>query len=239
MSTSGTTTFALNRDQVINAALRKLAVLSGGSSPETYEVTNAAQALNSMIKGFHADGMPVWAIKEYTLTNVSGTASYDIGVGKTLNTPMPLKVVQAFRTEANTPNIPMNIYTHYDYDLLPLTNTSGPPVNLWYQPFSTYGTIHLWPVPSDDTTTITIVYQRPFEDMTSATDDFDFPPYWTDALIYGLAWRLAPEYGIPLQDRQLMAKEAEFFHNQALSFGTEEGSISFMPDWSGRTAGMK
>ena len=41
MSTSGTTTWKLNRDAVISAALRKLSVLSGGSTPETYQVTTA------------------------------------------------------------------------------------------------------------------------------------------------------------------------------------------------------
>ena len=74
------------------------------------------------------------------------------------------------------------------------------------------------------------MYQRPYEDMNTATDDFDFPAYWTEALIYGLAWRLSGEYGVPIQDRATIMKEAEYFHAQALSYGTEEGSIYFMPD---------
>lgn len=235
MSTSGTTTWSMNRNSVINSALRKLVAISGGSSPAAFEVTNAAESLNAMIKGFHADGMPVWAIKEYTFSTVANTSTYNIGNSQTLNTPMPLKVLQAYRIEqTGAVNVPMNVYNHYDYNLLPVNASSGEPVNIFYQPFSNYGTIKLWPTPSDATTTVTIVYQRPFEDMTSATDDFDFPPYWTEALIYGLAWRLAPEYGVPIQDRQLMQKEAEFFHQQALSFGTEEGSLFLMPDWSGR-----
>lgn len=234
MSTSGTTTWSLQRDAIINSALRKLAVLSGGSSPQTYEVTNAAEALNAMIKGFQTDGMPVWAIKSYTFT-VSATSQYLIGNGQTLNTPMPLKVVQAYRNQSNSVNIPMNVYTNYNYNLLPLSTSSGTPVNLYYQPKETFGEINVWPIPSDTTTTITIVYQRPYEDMNSATDDVDFPSYWTEALIYGLAWRLSPEYGIPLQDRNLLMKEAEFFHEKAMSFGSEEGSLYLQPDWSGRT----
>ena len=234
MSTSGTTVWSLQRDAVINGALRKLAVLSGGSSAAAYETTNAAEALNAMIKGFQADGMPVWAIKSYTMTTVSGTSAYNIGVSQTLNTPMPLKVLQAYRNQTNSVNVPMNIYTNYNYNLLPLSTSSGVPINLYYQPLSTYGTINLWPIPSDSPTTITLVYQRPFEDMNIATDDFDFPSYWTEALIYGLAWRLAPEYGIPLQDRAAFQKEAEFFHQQALFFGQEEGSIYLSPDWAGK-----
>lgn len=234
MSTSGTTVWSLQRDEVINGALRKLAVLSGGSSPATYEITNAAETLNAMVKGFQADGMPVWAIKKYTFTVVSGTSVYNIGNSQTLNTPMPLKVLQAYRNQANSVNVPMNIYTNYNFNLLPLTLTSGVPINLYYQPLSNYGVISLWPIPDDSTTTITLVYQRPFEDMNTATDDFDFPPYWTEALIYGLAWRLAPEYGVPIQDRAAMMKEAEFFHQQALMYGSEEGSIYMTPDWAGK-----
>lgn len=235
MSTSGTTTWSLQRDAVIKGALRKLSVLSGGSTPTASQVTEASEALNAMIKGLQADGMPLWAIKEYTFSTVAGTNTYNIGTGQTLNTPMPLKVIQAYRVEqSGALNVPLNVYTRYDYNLLPINTTSGEPITLYYQPLSTYGVLELWPSPVDSNTTITIVYQRPFEDMTSATDDFDFPAYWTEALIYGLAWRLSPEYGIPIQDRQLLMKEAEFFHSNAMSFGTEEGSLFFSPDTTGR-----
>ena len=234
MATSGSTTWSLQRDDVINGALRKLGVLPEGVTANASQIASGVIALNAMVKGFQTDGMPVWAIKEYTFTTVAGIGSYDIGIAKTINTPMPLKVLQAYRIEqTGAVNVPLLVYNHYDYDLLPVNASSGEPVNLFYQPFSTYGTLKLWPTPIDATTTVTLVYQRPFEDLTSATDDFDFPPYWTEALIYGLAWRLSPEYGIPLQDRQVYMKEAEFFHDKAMSFGTEEGSLFVMPDRTG------
>ena len=235
MSTSGTTTWKLNRNEIIYAALRKLGVLSGGSTPEAYQVTDGTQALNAMIKAFETDGMPLWSIKSYTFTVTTGTAAYNIGPSQTFNTNKPLKVIQAWRNDSTSySNVPMNIYTNYNYAILPLVNSSGTPVNLYYQPLRDYGVINLWPKPSDSTTTITLRYQTPFEDMTSSTDDIDFPSEWTEAIIYGLAHRLSPEYGIPLQDRQLLAKEAEFFHEKALSFGTEEGGIFFQPDTAGR-----
>lgn len=234
MSTSGQTTWTLQRDSIISAALRKLGVLSGGSSPAVYEVTNATEALNAMLKGLSAEGMPVWAIKSYTFSTVVGTPSYAIGVGQTLNTPVPLKIVQAFRGDGITySNVPINIYTDYNYNILPIVTSSGVPVNLYYQPQSSFGTINLWPKPSS-VVSVTIRYQRPFEDMVNATDELDFPSYWTEAVIYGLAARLAPEYGIPLQDRQLLQQEALALKQQALSFGTEEGSLYIQPDWSGR-----
>lgn len=233
MSTSGSTTWKLQRDAIISAALRKLAVLSGGSTPTTSQVTEASEALNAMIKGFQADGMPVWAIKSYTFTTILSQADYQIGVGQALNTPVPLKIIQAWRSDSNTSNVPMNIYTDENYNRLPLAYSSGTPINLYYQPQSYLGTINLWPKPADATTQITIRYQRPFEDMNASTDDLDFPPYWTEAIIFGLADRLAPEYGVPLQDRQLITQQAERFHQTALLFGMEEGSMFFQPDEMG------
>jgi hypothetical protein len=69
--------------------------------------------------------------------------------------------------------------------------------------------------------------------MNASTDDLDFPPYWTEAIIYGLADRLAPEYGVPLQDRQVLSQQAERFHQTALMFGQEEGSLFFQPEHVG------
>ncbi len=234
MATSGTYSWSIRRDEIIGAALRKLSVLSGGSLPQSFEVTAAAQALNAMIKGFQVDGMPVWRMIKYTFNTQVNVSKYTIGEGMVLNTPEPLKIVQAYRNETNSTNVPLNIYTQFNYNMLPQGYTSGPPVNLYYQPLRAYGEINLWPTPLVTTTTISILYQAQYADMNSALDDIDFPSYWSEAVIYGLAWRLAPEYGIPLQDRGVLAKEAEYFHQQALSYGSEEGSLYLQPDWSGK-----
>lgn len=233
MSTSGTSVYTQNRNEVITGALRKLAVLASGATPSANQIADANAALNAMVKAFHADGMPLWKIKEYTFQTVAGTDTYTIGPSQTFNINQPLKVIQALYQVEDSQYVPMNIYTHYDYNMLPNVNTSGTPVNFYYEPLRTTGVIYLWPIPVDSTTNIKIVYQAPFEDMTSATDDFDFPNYWIEALIYNLAWRMCPEYGIPPTDRNILAQEAKFFKQEALSFGTEEGSMYLMPDWSG------
>lgn len=235
MATSGVSSWELTRDEIINAAMRKLGVLAEGDTANVAQLLTAAQALNSLMKTLQAKGMPLWAIKEYTFTTVASTASYNIGNSQTLATPLPLKVIQAERTESSgAVNIPMNIYTHYDFNLLPVNAASGEPVTLFYQPYTNFGVIKLWPTPNDSDTTITITYQRPFEDVVAGTDNIDFPSYWTDAIIYHLARRLAPEYGTSKEDRAILAAEAKDYTDEALSFGTEEGSLYLMPDWAGR-----
>jgi hypothetical protein len=231
MATSGSTDWSLNRDQVITGALRKLAVLPSGGSPSTEQTSDASSALNALVKAFQADGMPVWKITETTFTVTSGTNSYTVGPSQTVTTVgAPLKVLQALYTPTGGNNTPMNVYNRYDFNMLPSSSSTGFPINLYYQPLGATGTIKLWPTPSDSTTEITIHYQTPYEDMDAASDDFDFPSYWTQALIMNLAWVMAPEYSIPPTDRTLLQKEADYWHTYALSLGSEEGSMYMMPN---------
>ena len=236
MSTSGDTTWQLNRDQIIAAALRKVG-FAEGEVPNANQISYASDALNALIQSWRADGMPVWAMKTYSFTTIANQQTYDIGVGKTLATPMPLKLTEAVRVNTTGGNrVPLNIYTDYDFKLLSnFQNAVGTPVQIYYQPFSTYGTIHLWPLPDSTFSsgnTIEITYQRPFEDFDNATDEPDFPSYWTRAIIWGLANELSEEYGIPAADAARLEKKAEKAKDLALSYGTEEGSIKLMPDWT-------
>lgn len=238
MSTSGVTTFEMNRDDIINSALRKVGAVSEGQVASPQAIIDATMALNAMLKTFEVRGMPLWAIKE-TLFPLTSTRQYSIGIGATINTPAPLKIIQATLLDVTNPDaeniLPMNIYTHYDYNLLTTQDSSGYPIHLMYEPLLPTGVINIWPTPdsfSISNRNIRIVYQRPFSDFVSSTDTPDFPSYWSEALVYGLAWRLSPEYGVPLQDRQLLSKEAEYMLEEALSFGTEEGSFSIQPNWT-------
>ena len=235
MATSGDTTWQLNRDQIIAAALRKVG-FAEGETPNATQISNAAEALNALVAALRADGMPVWAMKTLSFPVTANVQNYEIGVGQTVNTPMPMKLMQAIRVDTlGGVRVPLNIYTQYDFNLLSnFTNTTGTPVQVYYQPKATSGTLRLWPIPDAEfatNNTIEITYQRPFEEFDASTDEPDFPSYWTRALIYGLSAELAPEYGLPLQDRGYLEKKAQDVKELALSFGTEEGSIRFMPDW--------
>lgn len=235
MSTSGVTTFNMTSDNLVTAALRKLAVLGDGQSPSTTQLTSGTEALNVMLKTFQTKGMPLWAIKEYDVP-LTSTNAYTIGTGQTVNTPAPLVVLQAILVDTLANNsVPLNPKSHTDFNLLTIGASAGTPVSYWYEPLNQTGVLHVWPTPDNYSTTnrkIKLVYQRPFEDMVSGSNNLDFPQYWQEAIIYGLAYRLSPEYGIPLQDRQAIAQDAAYFLSEALAFGNEEGSMFIQPDWT-------
>ena len=127
----------------------------------------------------------------------------------------------------------MRVLTREEYNRLGNKTSLGQPIQLFYEPLLTTGVVHLFPVP--DTTsiadcTVVLVYQRPFEDFDASTDNPDFPQEWFNAIKFGLADLLAPEYGLPLQERQDLARRAKSLRDTALGFGTEEGSLYFMAD---------
>ena len=234
MSTSGTTSFSVNRDDIIKRALRLVGAISQGQSPSTAVVDESSFALNGLIKSLEAEGMPLWAITNVSIPLTTGVNSYDIGTGLTVNISKPLKVYQAFNHNSSSNiDIPMRILTQQEYNILGNKTSQGNPIQIYYQPLRDYGVLKVFPTPSAvDVTnnTVVIYYQRSFEDAGSATDAQDFPQEWYDALSYGLAVRLAPEYGLPIEDRKALLQEYMMIKNEALSFGTEEGSYYFQAD---------
>lgn len=234
MATSGTSNFQANRDQIITSSLRKVAAIAEGETPSQEMLDNGAFLLDAIIKEAHVDGMPLWAIEEMTIPCSSfSQGQYNITV------PAPLKVLYAYLRDNSNPNnpidIPLQILTHYDYNWLASKLDMGMPIQFFYNPDILSGTLKVWPIPDNYSKMyrqVIITYQRPFEDAGSGTNTLDFPPSWNLALIYQLAWILAPEYGLPPTDRTALAKEAEIFRDRALSFGTEEGSLFVRPEYN-------
>ena len=233
MSTSGVTTNQLTQYQFIDAALRTLGVLALDQTPTSTEYTNALVKLNGLVGELRVKGLQIFQRTTYTMTLTNGTSSYNIGNGLTLNTPYPLHLLQAIRLDANSSTrVDMDIIANSNFNRLP-SNSSGVPIQITYQPKMNMGVVQLWPTPdnySATNVTIQLTYLRPLEYFSSSTDTADFPEEWVSAIIYNLAVRLAPEYGIPLQDRSLLIKEAETYLKTAEDNSFEDGSIFFQPE---------
>jgi hypothetical protein len=225
MATSGNTSWELQRDDIIKAALRKIGVLAAGQTPSTEDTTNATQALNGIVQLFATDGMPLWKRTEVPVTLVDGQQDY------TLSNALKLHQV-VLQYTGGTTSYELIWKSLYDFNNLP-TDEGGVPVHYTFTPNIQDGTLKIWPTPDATTASnysVTAVFQKEFDGFITATDTPDFPPYWTDALTYALAVRLAPEYGTPLADRNLMIKEAEMYRKMASDFGDDNGSIFFTVD---------
>jgi len=210
MATSGNTIYQLTRNELIESALGCLAVLAQGQVPSAEDYTIGARLLNTTLARMRTLGLSLWARSSYTW--VPTTSTYTIGDGQTLDTPYPLHLLQAYRVDSDGAKVDIDIESDYNYNKFPTSSGGDRPYKITYTPKINYGTIKFWPTDlTDNTDTVTIIYTRPFEYFDTSTNTMDLPEEWYDAVIWDLACKLAPRWGIPLNDRQILRKDADMF----------------------------
>jgi len=194
MSTTGTNTFTVTRDDIIKAALRILQVIGVGETPITEDYTNCTQALNIMIKSWSANDKPIWVVQDLSIPMVSGIASYQLGPTATgtgaIVMSRPLKVISGFIRDSNGNDTVLQLISKQEYDQLGSKTSAGVPNQFYYDRQEPNGILYVYNVPNDGTHTIHLKIQRQFYDMTSSTDNFDFPEEFFQALKWGLAAEL-------------------------------------------------
>lgn len=230
MATSGTTSFSSNRDDLIAEAFLKVGVGSEGEALAAEYISVAARTLNYMVKAWAAYGLQIWKRKEKTVTLVASTNSYTIGLPSEYK---PLRVLDCSRVNTDGTSVTMTSLSRREWDDLPNFTTEGVPTSYFYEPLLTNGKLYVWLTPNTQAAadnTLKVVYQSYMEDMSGPLNDFDFPVEWLEALAYGLAVRLAPITGLPVQERYILRKEAEAALELVLGFDNENASLFLQPD---------
>lgn len=79
MSTSGTTSFSITRNQLLTDALIDAGIVAIGVTPEADIMDFAARKLNMMLKAWQPDGIHLWKLRETTLFLQEDDNSYTLG----------------------------------------------------------------------------------------------------------------------------------------------------------------
>jgi hypothetical protein len=224
MATASTVNWELTRNEIIRAALRKCQVLHKGQVPSAEDYTDGAEALNALIQTLSTDGMPLWKRVVQSVSLVDAQSDYTIS--------NLWKVAQVtLRSIDDSSQYDLEKKSLYDLKHLP-TQTSGHPNTYAYLPGIENGVVRVWPAPDATTAAnkvLDVVFQKETSTFNASTDTPDFPVYWTEVLIYGLAHRLAPEYGVGLEDRQDLLQTYVRLKTEADGMGDEDGSLYFQP----------
>ena len=108
--------------------------------------------------------------------------------------------------------------------------TEGEPIKYNYRKELSTTRLHIWPRFQNGKVYLELRLQSPFDDMDAVANTTPFPNTVSEALIYGLAVRLAPEYKLPLQERMVLKQEAAEVIDVAWSHLTEMTHILVQPD---------
>jgi hypothetical protein len=207
-TTSGTSNFTANRDEVIKRSLRMVGAYTSTDLPRPEQLTDACTILNIMLKAWQIEGFQ-WLRTFVTIPLVASQNSYQLGPASTTPMDRPTHIFSATRKSSSGNEIPLTAITRQDWMSIPNKTTTATPVQYYYDPFTINGTLYVWPTPQVGTTdSIVLDCDIQLDIMEDSLNDFDFPPQWLECITYNLAARIAPEYGLPLAERALLDQQA-------------------------------
>ena len=231
MATTGTNIFTVTRDDIIKASLRVLGVIGVGETPITEDYENCSQALNIMIKSWSKKGLPLWVTQDVLVPTVVGVNAYVLGptaagAGSVVMSK-PLRVIEAFIRTSDGQDTPLETLSRQEYLQHSQKTIPGIPNQFYYDVAEPNGTLYVYNTPISATDEIHLQIQRQFFDMTTGTDNFDFPQEWFQALKWGLAAELSIEYGIDIQLISYYEQKAATTLVDCFDASVEEASVYF------------
>jgi len=234
MTTSSSYDWEMTRDQIITDAYAACGAIDENDTLNAAQTTKGARVLNGIIKTMSGPvGMPLWAITTKSFALTANTATYTIGVGQTVDSPKPIKIIQAWHRDTTTNfDTPVNVVSLDTYNRLGNKFVDATPVQLAYDPLISTGIIYIYPEPDSYSVAnrqIWIRYQRPFQDFDASSDTPDFPTEWDLPLVYSLAVALAPSLGVPPNDMAKLEGLAKMYIESAQEAGYENASIFIQP----------
>lgn len=221
MALSGTRDEADTVADIIKDALTKVNVLVGGESPDTADQAVCLRALKHMLRTWAVRGIRLWLTSEQSVSMTEDQATYALTI-------RALNVTDAWRRTSDG-DTPMRIYTREEYNRLPNKTASGSPFLLFVDRDRTSTSVTVYPVPdanSETNDTVYVTTKLQIQDVTDATEDIDVPPEWTEALVYNLAVRIAPDFEVT--PRADVIEMANILYNE-LAGQDREGSVFMRP----------
>jgi hypothetical protein len=147
----------------------------------------------------------------------------------------PMRILQVSRRDPyNNIDVPVDLIGENEYVRLSRKHMEGATTCVWYQPFTDYGKLHVWPTGNSSYTDLVMQCQFHASDMDASTDNPDFPIEWGNALIFNLAHDLATEYGISREERIDLYTIGQGKLKQALDFNVENANVILTMQADGR-----
>lgn len=176
---------------IIEGALRKIAVLGRGVTLSASDLEDARQVLNNLLGSLSAQGGFIYYQNRETF-NLTNAQSYTIGSGGDFDTERPIAIKNAF-TSSGTVDYALRQIDFKQYDGITTKDIGGIPEDFFYDANYPIATIYLYPKPTS-VQTITITSDKQLTSFDTVDQVFDMPAEYEAMLIYNLAEWIAPEY---------------------------------------------
>ena len=231
---SGTRSFSQTRDSICQAAMRKCGALAKGATAiNATELADAIHALNSMVMSWQSDNVFLWESTAISQTLTQGTDAY-------IFAEEYIDISGTYLKRLNEDlSYPLDQKSVDNWGDISLKDLQDIPSQYFVYPQLGETIVKLYPVPDQTGDIFNFEGTRKLQDfnndtivngaIVSGNTDADFPSNWSQALIWGLAAELGPEYTLAASDQQIL--EAKFARAYTMAKGSnmETGSTFIMP----------
>jgi hypothetical protein len=212
--------FNATRNEIIERAFRIIGKNPIGEPLPGEMMTQAAIALNSMVKSWQSKHVFLWTIQDFTQTLSAGVASYSLAASDP-----PVYALDRAYLRIDNIDRKCDIASWRQYwDIQDKTSTGDPTVVALTT--SITPTLYVWPVPTQ-TRSLKFSALVKLKDFDTAGGNPDFPVRYLDALTFGLAHALSFEYGLPLPERRELERQYQTSFAEAKSGERERADFEF------------
>jgi hypothetical protein len=230
MTTSGTTTFNLDLNNLVEEAFERC----GAELRTGYDLKTARRSLNLLTIEWSNRGINLWTIEQGSIPLVQGQIVYDLPVDTIDLLDHVVRTQSGIgQTDINISRISVDTYAS-----VPNKNAQGRPIQVWINRQSgatepggvNNPTINVWPSP-DQSNFYTFVYWRlrRLQDAGNGTTTQDIPFRMLPALVAGLAYYLSMKVPDAIQRTAMLKEQYDEQWELASTEDREKASLRLAP----------
>jgi hypothetical protein len=232
MTTSGTSTFNLNLNELVEEAFERC----GAELRSGYDLRTARRSLNLLTIEWANRGINLWTIEQGSIPMVQEQIVYDLPVDTIdlFDQVIRTQSGQQGQTDINISRISADTYI-----TIPNKNAQGRPIQVWInrQSGASYPTtgakppqINVWPAPDQSNYYIFFYYRlRRIQDAGSGITTQDIPFRFLPCMVAGLAYHLSKKIPGALERTQMLKMEYEELWQQAADEDREKAPLRIAP----------
>lgn len=219
MATSGTTSFNLQIDEIIEEAISQI----GGEVTLGDDVKEARRSLDLLLREWQNRGYSLWKTDTGTQTLSTGQTTFQPGAN------VIDLIIGTIRSDST--DIEMRRITMEEYEKIPNKSQTGRPLQYAVQSTTSAGpTVYFWPLPDVATYTFRYRYFGYTQDSSGSRYNADVPTHMLPALTAGLAFKMALKRpGVPDSRVALLKQIYDQVFNEAFESDRDRESLYIKP----------
>lgn len=180
----------------ISRALREVGELAAGETADGNYAEDCKDVLNAMLDQWSLEDLLLWYEKTEEFDLVAGQEAYTIGeTGADFTAVRPIEILGAWLRDGNALDTKLGVVSNDTYQSIVQKETTNTlPRVVSYNPNYPLGELKVWPSPTSGLK-LRVTGNKLLTRVTNLDDEMSLPPGFEEAIVYGLAKRLAPGAG--------------------------------------------